>query len=504
MSRSTPPGSVLDTPDAVDSTLRGPVNTASQFHLAVEPPAAGLEEIARLGDLRLFAGGRLRTVDVTDQHGSRVGMFLGIPVSIEGERVLSGVEQTGLDADSPAFVDDVESFLYAHGGSWLFVLSTSTHERVYLDANGTLSLVFEPDGRRAASTAGALLSPDEYVARFRTDLFRDLDVAHEGWFPSGITAHEGVSRLLCNHYLDLRSWTVHRHWPIDGVRPVTSVDAAAGRILDITRSICRALLPLHPVCSLSGGNETRFLLSAMREFHEQVTFATVAGPSSRRDVVLARRLAQRFGLEHRELPVRWASPEQQRQWLRQAGHAIGGSNVRTHPTIWGMETDHQVQLGGLGGEIGRGYIWRPGDDDSTRLGPSDLVPRLGLASPPPVAAATATWFETVEDYDPLLQLDLAYLELRMSAWAFAQTYTNRHRLPLLHPMISRESYELMMGLPSEARRQGSYIPSGIAQGWPELLDIPINRYGDVRDTVQWLSRATDPRRILKKARKLYG
>ncbi len=503
--RKRPVEVVVEDPDRLSASLRGWVGTEAQFVIGATAPAVpGMDRSASLGPLSLFAGPDLRTVELADRHGRRIGIMLGLAISIADERILGdGTERVPVDLDDTNFLAELEDHLYGHGGSWLFILDTPDHRRIYLDADGTLSVVYDPGDGRVASTASALLSPDDYVDRFRGDLFDQLDVAHEGWFPSGLTAHRDVRRLLCNHYLDLDSFTTHRHWPTAAFEPM-ELEEASQRIAAATASICRAVLPLDPVCSLSGGNETRFVLSAMRDVHEGVRFVTVEGPSTRRDGVLARRLASQFELDHVEIPVTWASPEEQAAWLRRAGHAIGGSNALTHPTIWGMERHHRVQLGGLGGEIGRAFLWRTTDSDDVPLTHRDLVPRLGLPSPPEVDAATEEWFAGVQGFDPLVQLDLAYLELRMSAWAFAQTYTNRARLPLIHPMISREAYRSMMSLAPRHRRDGSYVRAGIRQQWPELLEVPINQYGDARDALQWLSRATDPRRVVKKIRKLYG
>ena len=45
----------------------------------------------------------------------------------------------------------------------------------------------------------------------------------------------------------------------------------------------------------------------------------------------------------------------------------------------------------------------------------------------------------------------------------------------------------------------------IASRWPELLEVPIGRYGDWRDTVSLARRALrEPRLIAKKLRKRFA
>jgi len=91
----------------------------------------------------------------------------------------------------------------------------------------------------------------------------------------------------------------------------------------------------------------------------------------------------------------------------------------------------------------------------------------------------------------------------MSAWSAAQTYAQSF-VNHLHPLICREIYTLMLNLPAEAKRGNLLIKSAIAQNWPELEQIPINRYGDYRDMVHAAISATDPKRVAKKLRKLFG
>src|SRR5690606_15535351 len=136
--------------------------------------------------------------------------------------------------------------------------------RVYLDADGSRSLVYDPVDQRAAATTMTLLDEQEYWSRLRTDLHRRLGVDQAGWFPAGLTAHDGIRRLTCNHYLDLDRWTVHRHWPraeIDPVDdPAPAFDAMLGRIRKMI-GVLRAGGDVQ--LALTAGIDSRFILSAL-------------------------------------------------------------------------------------------------------------------------------------------------------------------------------------------------------------------------------------------------
>ena len=128
--------------------------------------------------------------------------------------------------------------------------------------------------------------------------------------------------------------------------------------------------------------------------------------------------------------------------------------------------------------------------------------RFGLPIHARVIEATDAWFQGVRGFNGLTQLDLAYLELRMSAWAFAQAYAQDAIVDHVHPMITRESFRLMLELGPEAKRQNAFILDGIRALWPTLLELPINRYGDLRDLLGFVHRFRDAKRVLRKLRKM--
>lgn len=475
-----------------------------QFHIGRKPPLrSGWTSQHTIGSLTLTLYPGASSLPVQDAGGATIGYFLGTVIDSEKRAVCRSpltfdgpTTQAGLDAA-------IESFAYRFGGSWLLVIAAGGKERLYLDADGSLSLVYDPDAGVAAATTGLLLDDAAYRRRFEGALYRALGVAGEGWFPSGLTAHGGIKRLLCNHYLDLKTWRAHRHWPRREFTWTTHVRDHAVRIAEIVRDTTAALLDDgRTVAALTGGNETRFLLAAYGSQRKDLDFVTVSGPATHRDVVLAKRLAAMGGLRHRLLPLVEAGPEAQAAWRYRASHGITGPNMVSHPSIAPL-AGYKWFIGGLGGEIGRAFFWRPTDTEAMPLDATTIVPRFGMPVHEAVVEATRAWHEPIAGLNALTRLDLAYLELRMSAWAFAQEYADS-AVPHIHPMIGREAYQLMLELPPEAKRENAIITEGVKALWPELLQVPINQYGDYRDLLHVLSRAADPQRVAKKLRKMFG
>jgi hypothetical protein len=438
---------------------------------------------------------------VVDPHGRVVGVLLGDPVELAHRRLLTEDHVLARGDDIDLAVE--RDIYYSLGGSFLFLLDDGIDARLYLDASGSLSAVYDEVSGRAASTAGVLLTPGQYRDRFQAELYNRLKVRRDGWFPGGLTAHRGVRRLLVNHYLDPGLMQQVRHWPRENLEPGTDTDQTCQIIVDAARTCMDAYLAGGSVSlALTAGNETRLLLAGLRDIASELDFVTVDGSGDRLDSIRAAEIAERFGLSHRRLPIIRASRDAAEEWHARSGHCIGGANMWIHPSIEPLAT-RSFFIGGLGGEVGRGFFWRPGDHRDTPVTMSGLVNRFGMPPTVQVADAVRSWLPGVANFDGLLQLDLAYLELRLGCWAFAQAYCTpnvRH----VHPLISRRSFEAMLSLPESWRRDNAMILHGVAQYWPELLDLPINRFGNWRDGFRWVRRGLrQPHLLAKQVRKKY-
>jgi hypothetical protein len=447
----------------------------------------------------IFRGAKI--VEAYDRSAQPVGLFVGTLIDTDREVVID--DRVVFDAEI-CEVKDIDQFvekqIYRFAGTFLFFLNMLDQRRIYLDANGTKSLVYDPVERVAAATTSLLLSSEDYQEKFLADLYYACGVDGDGWFTGGLTAHRGIRRLLCNHYLDLDSWKAVRHWPN---APLTESVNPGAEIVTIAEQVKRAIRALTNgrgvFVALTAGNETRLLLSCCRDLLQKVTFVTVAASGAALEVVRAKELASRFGLSHETLPYVKANKSQVEVWERRTSHCISGANKIMHPSV--APLDGGVFIGGLGGEIGRGFLWL-GSERSDAIDAIEIMDRLKLARHPDVLAAVKEWLHPLEHYDALVKLDLAYMELRMSCWGFADSYALPKQLEI-HPLISRRIYCAMLSLPANMRRNNGMTLLCIKREWPELLSLPINRYGDLRDRVAPIRRAiANPRRAMRKIRQL--
>jgi len=435
--------------------------------------------------------------------GEMIGVLIGTVIDNENNLLVKDKITTEFELLDKDFYRKIESFVYKYCGSWVLIIDNQYYKRLYLDSAGTLSIVYDKGKEQIASTTGLLLSDAEYNSRFKLDEHEFFDVHGSGWFSSGLTAHTGVSRLLCNHYLDLNTWDVNRAWPIFETDTYNKVDYSK-KIIQLVRGCILTLIKNgRVVCSLTGGNETRYLLAACKPFVDQIDFVTIDVPGSERDVYIAKKIAKRFGLNHKVLPYVKATEEERGMWLYKASHCIGGGNQYGSPSVRPLKK-YDFFLVGLGGEVGRGFFWRKQDNSASKIDATDFIARIGLKVNDELLIKVKEWSASLPEFDTFTKLDLAYTELRLSPWGFAQSYAaqNINKVKQINPLVSRAIFESMLGLTAEERRASSWITDGINSEWPELLELPVNKYGNYRDFFSVFKKLKNISRVKTKLRKL--
>lgn len=470
---------------------------------ALDPWQYRVEPAGDGSGLRVRTGPDLPATRVRDATSGELALILGFAIDLAAKTRLGDVYTLECSAGtSPAaLADRIRDGL---GGHFVLILHHAGASRLYPDAVAQVPCVFDPDLKIAGSTAHAILDAAAYDARFLKNSFAAMDIERDGWFPAGATAHRGVERLLPNHYLDLDTWEVVRFWPTEEMKKTGSPEAAAEEIISIVQRQIEALVNSDRTVAqaLTAGYETRWMLACARPFIADIDFVTVEPPRPTHiDADIAGRLAAKFRLAHRILPRQTATPEQQALYLRRGGHCSGGQNRVTHPSMWALAERHCF-VGGLNGEIARGYTWRPDDRPEMDVPMEMLMARLGLPACGDLGARFQRWRDGVTLKNALDVLDLNYLENRMGAWAYAQ-FCCDPSVPRYNPIGTPRTVKLMLSLPDQWRRTYRLSRFAIDNYWPELADLPINTRGRLKDLLDKVGLAVgNPDRVIRKIRKL--
>ena len=461
--------------------------------------------LSEQGEGRLVAGLALDTgpglpvIDVQDADGLVVGVLLGHPTDLEARRCLKDMWRVPVSSADP---DTFVTALYQRlAGRFALILDLPGARRLYPDAAAQIPCVVDAEARLVGSTAHALFADAEYDARFDKALHAKMGVDGSGWLPAGLTAHRGLERVLPNHMLDLEGWTIRRHWQPDGA--LMAPDQAIAELIEVVQAQNEALkaADLEIAQALTAGRETRMLLGMAASQKTDRLFVTIKGADQYTvDGVMAARIAQEQGLNHAILPRVRASTEARAVYLRRAGHCIADANAWYFPSVAPIAKSH-VFVGGAGGEVGRGFFWKPDDGPETPLDAVRLIARFGLPAEPELVSRVETWLAGLAEHTTLQILDLAYLEQRVGPWGSAQFCADPTLLRLA-PLLNRRAIEAMLALPQDWKRTEGMARAVLSETWPELEAYPYNTMGPLRDAWVKIQRVIrEPSLIVRKLRR---
>lgn len=375
------------------------------------------------------------------------------------------------------FFPGLERLLHGLGGRFVCFARAGRRQRLYLDAAGSLSMLYSPRHAMAASTVG--LFPDDGEDDDESKLIEAIDVGRRNsFFPFGLSPRRSIRRLLPNHLLNLDSWRTRRHWPNSAIPPAREPERALGEIAELLLGTLEAIITSghRPQLSLTAGYDSRVLLALLHHRIASVDWFTWDLPDAAadRDVRLAQQLASELGLSHTVIPFRAAEPGEQVRWLHRSGLAVGELRGMSLATTVGTMDPSRYYLPALGSEAGRGRYWRKRDHEASHLRAQDLVRRLDLPAHPRLLAAARRWLQGVKIDNSLQRLDLLHIEQRLGCWAGVTAYGDANGPIRIQPFSNRRIFALMLSLPAEMRRQDAIPQALIRAAWPELLAFPVN------------------------------
>ncbi|MEL6570025.1 MAG: hypothetical protein AAFQ64_00095 [Pseudomonadota bacterium] len=444
-----------------------------QFRITQAPhPGA-----TRLKQLWVSHAPDLPCIPVQDASGFAAGVLLGFPIDLTTGTCITKEWQApghlNLECET-----GVHQSLATLAGRYLWVCETSTMRRIYPDAATQISCVWDRETGSAGATALAILDEAGYAQRFDHAQFAMLCQENAGWFPAGLTAHAGVSRLLPNHYLDIDTWSAHRFDIRPQLPEISGPEETVEHIIQTISIQIGALMMADkpPLLSLTGGHETRMILACARQWADDLTFVTVAqGNHARQDMALAQKISQDHQLRHRLVEAQNADRAAQERYLRRTGHATADANLQQHAT-WTALRPGTTLIGGLGGHIARAPLWFEDDTHDMTVTAEQLVSRFGLLASDKTLRYLDTWLEGLAGEPADRILDLAVLENQLGPWAMAQ-FCGSPGIVRYLPFLSYPTVAQMQALPHEWKRSRALSRAIIGRLWPELLTYPFHTTG---------------------------
>ena len=422
----------------------------------------------------------LPVLDTFTDDGAHIGYLMGWPITPEGvvgrDSYSLRVSKHELFSLTPSGETRGEESLYALAGRWVFALLTDESCRLYLDPCGSQAAVYTPLLQIASATTA--LIPRTAETDYDDALVALMDIPNKDrWFPFGLTPRRSCRRLLPNHYLDLKKWTAHRHWPTASLSENANTGEAVSTVANSVKLTIHATLADRPVqCSITAGLDTRMFLACARSELHRIQFHTREDYSwsAQRDVYVAKHIARRFGLNHQLVPKAVTPEAELDRWLERTGRCVAGNAWLSAVMIDSFQDENFI-LTGIAGAIARAYYWRDGDTPSTKVTVPLLIGRTRLLPlNDDILEAGERWLAELPVIDALLTFDLFYQEQRVACYSSPSRYGYTSAAVMMYPLAHRASIEAMLRLPADYKRREQLHKDIITQEWPELLSVPLN------------------------------
>lgn len=320
-----------------------------------------------------------------------------------------------------------------------------------------------------------------------------------GWQMAGRTLFEGVHKLAPGAVATLRDGVVTvAAAPADPPAPLSPAEAVA-QAAELLRTSLRAVLDEYPdaVLQLTGGMDSRLLLSAIPPARRRGLRAMTLDVPGRGDTAIARMISERYGIVHdvRGLTdVSRVDPAEAWELCRAEAtrlDAMSDPVALAAQRIAERAFDQGVRISGLGGEVARGfyYVGRVGDrtfdrKDSARLAAWRMFVNEAV-EPGLLHDEFATWAHDAavsEVHDALAAggdewfraTDELYLRHRMQRWAGATDTAVSNERVLINPMLDPGFLDLARRLSPKDKAYSRFLGELQMALDPELGVIPLD------------------------------
>lgn len=319
-----------------------------------------------------------------------------------------------------------------------------------------------------------------------------------GWQLGQRTLFRGVDKLSPGAVARLDERGVHVDDATPDPEPAITLDEAVPLAAALLRTSLNALLDDHPdaVLQLTGGQDSRLLLSAIPVARRRGLRAMTLGVPDSGDVTVASHLAERYGLHHEVhglAALDGLSSADAWELSREAAMRLDGmSDPIALAALDAAEGsfDQGVRISGLGGEVARGfyYVGTVRDRAFTRRDAERLASwRMFVneaVEPDLLDPEFSTWARAAADDEVSMAMaaagddwfratDELYLRHRMQRWAGVTDTAVGYRREVINPMLCQQFLSIASRLPPAAKAHSRFLARLQMELDPELGRIPL-------------------------------
>ena len=371
--------------------------------------------------------------------------------------------------------EEFERWIYTFGGRFICILVNNSVQTVYLDASGSLALVYRPDWKEAASTPTLLNWLHDHPVIDQNLAFH----THKpnGYYRAGVTYDPFISRLQPNHVLDLATFTALRHWPKPDFAYFSEGETveAVHQIVDCIKKTITAVHTKLPVyLSITGGKDTRILLAASRQHLKTMQFVSLGtySPTGSDDLEWSRAFCKENGMDHTVVPTGEVGEFNRLCYQVRTGYCGASGRARSFDQGLRHVNLNSAYFTAFDGAPAKAHWIKKHGPARHLINPKSMMRLIGIADNPDYQEVFDHWYAQLPDLPPALLLDLLFIEMRAAGWSGPHMYGMAPFTANLGPFVHRQVFGQQMQLPVEYRIKDRFFHDVADYLWPELNDYP--------------------------------
>jgi hypothetical protein len=373
-------------------------------------------------------------------------------------------------------------------GRWVLFVEKDGHRVVYLDCSGLRPIYYARDASEklwiAAQPKFLVEKIGFHVSREAIDFMQSDGYTDrlEPWFPGDATPYSEVKRLITNHVLDLDTGTQSRFWPYKPVEKV-KVKVAVKKGSEILCGILAAAHKRYKLgLPLTGGNDSRVLLSVSKDFAEEIFIYTLVYydlTEENNEIAIPMKLCSDLGLDYRPIHC-FEKPDE--HFTKIYLENVDNAHEAWVDIVYGLYNQYpreRMALKGSSSEICRCVYYKNGVHPF-QLSPAEVRKILKMGDSFLAKDAMNRWHEDVyqlERYGYRI-LDFLYWEHRLNSWQSMSQMEFDLAQDELTPFSHRGMVQIFFGVPLKYRIAPDFnlYRMIMRENWPAMLEYPFNPY----------------------------
>lgn len=385
-------------------------------------------------------------------------------------------------------IESISEKLYKYTGRFVLMVKNNNAYFIFHDACGLRSVFYTKFNNKIFVASQALLfklvMPLQQEERYHMyNKSEHKKSENEHWLPSGCSLYENVYHLVPNHYFNFQDLEQKRYWPIHKLPGISLEEGAekASELLKKTLIACHARFKL--ALPLTGGWDSRALLSACKEIADDIYFFTLKYrdlTDDSDDIKISAKVLLRLGYTHNVIDCR-------KPIDKTFAEIYTSNSDMSHLNDWGniaygMMNDYpsdKVTIKGNCSEIAR-CAYYPKGTHASIISVNQLLKLVpGWGKIPFVKEQMSKWFSDIRKvhmnygYDIM---DMFYWEQRMGSWQAQSQLEWDIIQESVTPFNNRELLDILLSVDVKYRpeREGLLIKTIMQKLWKEVLVEPVN------------------------------